>query len=139
MGERNVEIAARWAEAIRRGDLAEELWDEECEIVNAEGWVIEATYRGQEGLRRWWDDLAEAFSDFALEIEEITPLDEERLLTVNRGVGHFRLTGIRFDGAWASVITVRAGRIVRAVGYLTKERAQRASRAPAPRRSSTAN
>jgi ketosteroid isomerase-like protein len=34
--------------------------------------------------------------------------------------------GIPFDGQWASVITVRAGRITRVVGYLTNARAVRA-------------
>jgi ketosteroid isomerase-like protein len=89
MGEQNVGVVARWAEAIQRGDLAEELWDADLEIVNAKGWALEATYRGHDGLRRWWSDLAEAFSDFAMEVEEITPLDEERFLTVQRSLqGH---------------------------------------------------
>ena len=126
MGEQNLDVVAGWAEAIRGGDLAEELWDVDLEIVNAEGWALEATYRGHDGLRRWWSDLAEAFSDFAMEVEEIAPLDEARFLTVQRFVGHFRATGIPFDEPWASVITVRAGRIVHAVGYLTKGRALRA-------------
>jgi ketosteroid isomerase-like protein len=126
MGERNLGVVARWAEAIQHGDLAEDLWDADLEIVNEEGWAVEATYRGHDGLRRWWDDLAEAFSDFAMEVEEITPLDEERFLTVQRFVGHFRVTGIPFDERWASVITVRAGRIIGAVGYLSKGRALRA-------------
>ena len=123
MGDQNADVLARWAETMRRGDLAEELWDEDLEIVNAEGWVVEATYRGYDGLRRWWGDLAEAFADFTMEVEEITPLDGERFLTVQRFVGHFRATGIPIDAQWASVVTVRAGRIVQAVGYLTKGRA----------------
>jgi ketosteroid isomerase-like protein len=126
MEERNDAVVARWAEAMRRGDLAEELWDADLEIVNAEGWVLEATYRGHDGLRRWWGDLAEAFSDFTMEVEEIAPLDEERFLTVQRFVGHFRVTEIPIDARWASVITARAGRIVQAVGYLSKGRALRA-------------
>lgn len=120
MGAQSVAVVARWAEAVRGGDLAAELWDPDLEIENAKGWVVEASYRGHEGLRRWWEDLAEAFSDFALEVAEITLLDEERVLTVNHFVGHFRLTGIPFDGRWASVITVRGGRIIHATGYLTK-------------------
>jgi uncharacterized protein len=121
------ELLTAWAEAARRGDLAEELWSPDLEIVNAEGWVVEATYRGHEGLRQWWHDLAEAFSDFTMEVDEITPLDNERVLTVQRFVGRFRVTDIPFDGRWASLLTVRDGRIVRAVGYLTRERALRAA------------
>jgi len=122
----NSDAVTRWVEAIQRGDLAEDLWDPELEIVNAEGWALEATYVGHEGLRRWWNDLEEAFSDFEMRVEEITRLDEERFLSVQRFLGHFRTTGIPFDGPWASVLTVRDGRIVHAVGYLSKRRALKA-------------
>jgi ketosteroid isomerase-like protein len=122
----NLEIMKRWAEAIQRGDLAEELWASDLEIVNAEGWALEATYRGYEGLHRWWSDLAEAFSDFGMHVEEITAVDDERFLTVQRFVGHFRTTGIPFDAPWASVVTVKDGRITRAMGYRSKGRALRA-------------
>jgi ketosteroid isomerase-like protein len=126
MEEPKLEIMQRWAEAIGRGDLAEELWAPDLEIVNAEGWALEATYHGYEGLRRWWSDLAEAFSDFGMRVEEITPVDDERFLTVQRFLGHFRTTGIRFDAPWASLVTVRGGRITLAVGYRSKGRALRA-------------
>jgi ketosteroid isomerase-like protein len=126
MGERNRAVLDRWAEAIRRGDLAQELWDPDLEIVNAKGWALESTYRGYEGLHRWWADLAEAFSDFTMDVEEITPLDDERFLTVQRFIGHFRHTEIPFDARWASVITVRGGRIAQAVGYVSERRALRA-------------
>ena len=127
MSQENVEIVRRWAEAIGRGDLAEALWDPDLEIVNAEGWALEATYRGYEGLRRWWNDLEEAFSDLALRVEEITPVDGERFLTELRFIGHFRQTGIPFDAPWASVVTVKGGRITRAVGYVSKRRALKAA------------
>jgi ketosteroid isomerase-like protein len=118
---------------MRRGDLAEQLWSPDLEIVNAKGWVVEATYHGHDGLRQWWSDLAEAFSELKMEVEEITQLDEERFLTVQRFVGRFRATEIPFDGRWASVVTARAGRIEHAVGYLTKGRALKAiEREPGP-------
>jgi ketosteroid isomerase-like protein len=126
MSQENVEIVRRWAEAIGRGELAETLWAPNLEIVNAEGWAIEATYHGHEGLRRWWNDLEEAFSDFAMRVEDITPVDREHVLTEQRFIGHFRKTGIPFDGPWASVLTVKGGRITRAVGYLNKRRALKA-------------
>lgn len=120
-----MEVLVRWSEAIRHGDLAEELWDPEAEIVNAKGWVVEASYHGHQGLRQWWSDLEDAFSDFRMEVEEITPLDEHRFLTAQRFVGQFRFSEIPFDARWASVLTVRDGRIARAVGYFSKEQALR--------------
>ncbi len=120
MSQENVEIVRRWGEAIERGEFAEALWAPDLEIVNAKGWALEATYHGHEGLRRWWSDLEEAFSDFAMRVEEISPVDGENFLTVQRFIGHFRQTGIRFDAPWASVVTVKGGRITRAVGYMSK-------------------
>jgi ketosteroid isomerase-like protein len=126
MSEDAVEVVRRWGEALQAGEMAESLWDPDLEIVNAEGWALEATYHGHEGLRRWWHDLDEAFSDFALQVEEIERVDDARVLTAQRFVGTFRTTGIPFDAPWAAVITVRDGRILRAVGYVSKRRALRA-------------
>jgi ketosteroid isomerase-like protein len=121
------EIITQWADALRRGDLGVEFWSTDVEIVNAEGWVVDTTYRGHDGLRQWWHDLAEAFSDFKMEMEEITPLDEQRALTVQRFVGRFRTTEIPLNAEWASVITVKDGLMVHAIGYLTKDLALQAT------------
>jgi ketosteroid isomerase-like protein len=102
-------------------------WDPEIEMVNAAGWVIEATYRGPEGVMRWWDDLAEAFEDFAFDLLDARELGDGRVLTTQRTTGRFRTTGLPFDGTWASIQTVRDGRVVRAEGYLNERRALRAA------------
>ena len=39
--------------------------------------------------------------------------------------GHFRTTGLEFDGPWAAVMTVKEGRLARAAGYASKKRALR--------------
>lgn len=107
--------------------VVSDAWDPDIEMVNAAGWVIETTYRGREGVRRWWDDLDEAFADFGFELVDARELDEERVLTTQRMVGTFRATGIPVDAPWASILTVRDGRIVRAEGFLTERRALRAA------------
>jgi ketosteroid isomerase-like protein len=112
-------------------DRVPEVWAPDVEIVNAAGWVIETTYQGHAGLLRWWDDIAEAFEeDFELQLEEVIEIDDERVLTTQRFSGRFRATEIPFDGPWASILTIRDGRVVRAEGYLTKKRAQRAAGLP---------
>ena len=127
MAQGNVEVVRQWLDAIQRGELGREYWDPELRIDNAAGWPVEASYHGHDGLKRWWDDLAEAFADLRMEVEELVPLDEERVLTSQRLVGHFRATGIAFDGPWASLLWVRGGKIVRAKGYLSKRRAMKAA------------
>jgi ketosteroid isomerase-like protein len=123
----NLEIVLRAFEELRKGDFEGGAWDPNVEVVNAAGWVIETTYRGHTGLRRWWEDLAEAFGDFDLELDEMLEVDDERVLTTQRFVGHFRTTEIPFDGLWASILWVKDGKVVRAEGYLSKRRAMRAA------------
>ena len=123
----NLEIVLRAFEELRKGDFEGGAWDPNVEVVNAAGWVIETTYRGHTGLRRWWEDLAEAFGDFDLELDEMLEVDDERVLTTQRFVGHFRATEIPFDGLWASILWVKDGKVVRAEGYLSKRRAMRAA------------
>jgi ketosteroid isomerase-like protein len=125
MAADNLEIARK--AMAEHGGASFDFWDPGVEVINAEGWVIETSYRGHEGLRRWWDDLAEAFGEFALEVQDVLELDGERVLTTQRFVGRFRTTDLPFDGPWASILTIRDGRVVRAQGYLTKRRAMRAA------------
>ena len=117
------EVMLQWAASMRRGEVAAELWHEDAEVVTAKGWVVEATYQGREGVRRWWDELHEAFSDLHLQVDEIEPLAGDRFVTVQRLVGRFRTTGIPTDAPWASVVTVKDGLIYHAEGYLSKRQA----------------
>jgi|Tabmets5t2r1_1033131.scaffolds.fasta_scaffold13284_2 ketosteroid isomerase-like protein len=123
----NLEIARRSFEEMRSGRYEGSVWDPNVEVINAEGWVIETAYHGHDGLRRWWDDLAEAFGEFDIELEEVTAIDEERVLTTQRFIGQFRTTDIRFDGPWAAILWIRDGKVVRAQGFLSKRRAMRAA------------
>jgi ketosteroid isomerase-like protein len=127
MSQQNLAIVRRAFEEMTSDDLEGGVWHPDVEIINAEGWVIETTYHGHEGLRRWWDDLAEAFGDFSIVLEDAMEVDEERVLTTQRWVARFRTTDIPFDGRWASILWVRDGKVVRAQGHLTKRRALRAA------------
>ena len=123
----NLDIVRQGFDEMGNKEYEGGVWGPDVEVINAEGWVIETVYRGHEGLRRWWEDLAEAFGDFRIVLEEALEVDEERVLTTQRFVGRFRATEIPFDGPWASILWVRDGRIVRAQGHLSKRRAMRAA------------
>jgi ketosteroid isomerase-like protein len=127
MADENLEIARRAFDEMRSRRYEGGVWDPGVEVINAEGWVIETAYHGYDGLRRWWDDLAEAFGEFDIELDEVMEIDEERVLSAQRFVGHFRTTDIPFDGAWASILWIRDGRVVRAQGFLSKRRAMKAA------------
>lgn len=115
-----------FAEAMGSGRLDPDVIHPDLEMVNAKGWAIEGTYRGVEGARRWWQELDEAFSEFSVEMDDVVRVGDDRYLTTQRAVGVFRTTGIPFEGPWASLLTLKDGRIVKAVGYLSRKRAERA-------------
>jgi hypothetical protein len=74
--------------------------DPEVEIVNWAESPIRGPYYGRDGVRQWWDDVAEAFEGVRLEVMSIEPIDDER---------------------------ARDGRITKAVGYISPSEARRAA------------
>jgi ketosteroid isomerase-like protein len=127
MSEENVEVARRWLDGLARGELSLEMCDPELLVENIAEFPITGPYHGHEGLRRWWEDVAEAFDEIRFELEELIDVDDERVLSVQRIVGRFRRTGIPTDTPWASLIWVKDGKITRAVGYASRGRALKAA------------
>jgi ketosteroid isomerase-like protein len=122
-----VAIVRRWFEALERGDPAPELCDPDIEITNWAESPVTGPYRGHDGLARWWEDVTDPFQEFRWEPKSIEAIDERRCLTVQRIAGRFRHTGIDLDFAWGSIVTVRDGKILSAVGYSSPRRARRAA------------
>jgi ketosteroid isomerase-like protein len=123
MSQENAELVQRWFESLARSELPLHLTAEDVEIDNIKDFPVQGPYLGHRGMRSWWDDLAEAFETFRVELIDCALLDAERVLTENRASGRFRGTGIPLDFPWASVITVRDGKVVRAVGYFSRSQA----------------
>lgn len=62
-------------EAVNRGDREAfvALWAEECEYrpANERRMGEEGAFRGHDGIRRWWQAMSEAWSDWSTELHEI--------------------------------------------------------------------
>jgi ketosteroid isomerase-like protein len=112
---------------MRRGELDVELYAPDIRIDNVKGFPITGPYFGHDGVRQWLADLSEIIEDFALEIDEVVPLDDERVLTTQRLKGRFSHTGIEVDEPWASTTTFRDGLITRAQGFASRKQALRAA------------
>ena len=123
MSQENLDLVRRWFEFLARSELPLHLAAEDVEIDNIEGFPVQGPYCGHSGMESWWGDLAEAFESLRLELIDCAPLDDERVLAENRSTGRFRGTGIPLDFPWASVFTVRDGKVVRAVGYFSRSEA----------------
>ncbi|MCA1695965.1 MAG: nuclear transport factor 2 family protein [Actinobacteria bacterium] len=91
MSEENVEIVRNWVAAINRGDTTElvELADPTVEYMPYLGSLLGSDpYRGHEGLRRYVDDLAEAWERYEVEIGELRDLGDDVLM-----IGRLKATG----------------------------------------------
>ncbi len=123
----NVELVRRWFRGFERGELGLDLCHPEIEIRNWAEFPITGPYHGHDGVRRWWDDIGDAFDDLQWELVELTDAGDGRVVTVQRFEGRFRLTGIDVDFAWGAVISIRDGKIASAAGYASPGRAKQAA------------
>jgi ketosteroid isomerase-like protein len=122
-----VDVVRRWLAALERGDPAPEMCDPEVEISNWAESPVPGPYVGRAGVRQWWNDVSDAFDGVRLDVLEVEGIDEEQAVSAQRLVGTFRLTGIKLNHLWGSVVSVRDGKILRAVGYISREEARQAA------------
>jgi ketosteroid isomerase-like protein len=127
VSEDAVAIVRRWFAALESGNPAPELCDPEVEIRNWDNAPITGPYYGHEGVHQWWADVADAIDDLRFELEHIEAIDDHHALTIQQLAGRFRLTGIEVRGAWAAIITIRDGKILKAIGYASPGRAKKAA------------
>ena len=128
MSQENVDVVTRaWGAISSHGELPFELWDEDLRVENMPEWPIRGPYEGHEGLVHWRDDLCEVIENLHFDVREVIELDDGRVLSIQRATGCAVHTGIAMDVLWASVLTLRNGKIVHAQGYWTPEQAREAA------------
>jgi ketosteroid isomerase-like protein len=88
MSQENVEHYRQVVDAFNRRDLEAflALMDVDVESLPRIGFV-EGSFRGHDGVVRWWNTLLEAFPDYSVEILEVHDLGDLILSTV-RTRGH---------------------------------------------------
>jgi ketosteroid isomerase-like protein len=72
------------------------------------------TYHGHEGVKRFWEDWAEAISCMELEVEECRRVGQDRVLAITRAHGMGAGSGAPVASPrFAQVADFRDGRVVR--------------------------
>ena len=122
MSRENVEVVRRAFEFFERGELPFAVCDPEIRIDNIPESPIPGPYHGHEGLRRWWEDIVDAFPGYRLEVEELIDVGDDRVVAVIRTFGH-ELIDQMPSTRWAVIHWVRGGLVVRTAGYLSKREA----------------
>ena len=123
MSERNVERHRRFVEAFNARDLEKflELCDPEIEFHSSFAAVGGAVYHGHDQIRKWFQDMEEAWgSDFCVEPEAFFARGEYTVVVdVMHGRGHH--SGAEVDLPAAQVLRWRDGLIVWHQSYIHKE------------------
>ena len=108
-------------------EAAEAFYDPAVVLDNTRSSFPDAgVYRGLEGVREWFDGLADAFGEVSYEIETIRDLGDQ-VAVLLRVRGRAPHTGIEVDYRIAPLITLHSGKVTRIDRFADLEEALKAA------------
>jgi ketosteroid isomerase-like protein len=114
--QEKVELVRRFEKCWARQDLDAALEfvhdDLEFDWSDSRGPFV-GTYKGRDGLTRFWAEMLEAWEEFIPEMEEIVDCGPERLLTLDLVRARGKGSGIDMEARGAMLWTVQEGKIIR--------------------------
>src|SRR6266852_6967271 len=125
MSQANVDVVRRCLEAWQRDDFDAWLatidptieWQPVLERL-VEG--AESAYRGHEGMRRFWHFYRTELEDFEVEAHELRDVGDDRVVLLGRFGWRGAASGVNVESPVGMVITVRDGKMVQSIDYLSK-------------------
>jgi ketosteroid isomerase-like protein len=123
MSQENVELVRSISAAHERGDYGSAEWahpDIEYVIV---GGLTEGSWKGRAAMARAAGDLFSVWSEHRTVVEEVRPLDGERVLMLGYTTGRGKTSGVELDAAQrqvAALYQVRDGKVIRHVVYMDR-------------------
>ena len=125
------ELFHKGVEAYNRRDVEASvlLWDAECEwhpflTAEVEGG---SGYSGHDGIRQWFRDTDEMFSELEWRVEELRDLGGDRVLALGSIRARGRESGAEVSSAIGHRFELRDGRILRGWAYASHEQALNAA------------
>jgi ketosteroid isomerase-like protein len=130
MSQENVEIVRDAFVVFNRGDL--DTWlaylADDVDYRAVEGALDDrGPIHGKNALRAYVQDWIDTFDQFAVEPVELIDAGEDKVVAVFRNSGRARLSGVEADLTFATLYTIRDGKIARGREYWTKEQALEAA------------
>jgi ketosteroid isomerase-like protein len=129
MSQQNVEIVKRATDALNRRDVDAygELITADYELLPAMTGFTGVSFRGREGMERYFEELADTWEEFSVLAEDFRELDGECMLVLVRLEGRGKGSGIPIDALHTVLFHFRGGRISRIHSYLDRGEALRAA------------
>ena len=130
MSQENVEVVRRVWAALNEDPprLLLEVFEEDVEIRNPPEFPLQGPFRGHEGARIWFRESWEVFTGLHHELDEVIDVgDGATVISVQRVQGRTRHMGLETNLRWAGVFTFRAGKVLRAQGYMHRREALEAA------------
>jgi ketosteroid isomerase-like protein len=132
MSEENVELVRHAVEANRSGppdvtvEEAVALADPDFEMTSRLTSVEGTTYRGHDGVRRYFEDMADAWQEWRNDIDEMTEVSPDAVLTgvTFRAIGQ---SGVNVELRSAVVWVLSDGKVVRIHSYPSRQEALEAA------------
>jgi ketosteroid isomerase-like protein len=97
-----------------------------AQLAGVEG----APFHGARGFREWLTNMDQAFEWLESRVEQVTEIDDHRVLLVQTLSLRSRLADVPLQLNLAAIMTVRDGRIVRTENYRSVEQALQAADRP---------
>ena len=124
----DIDVLRSGYEAMQRGDVETlvELCDPEVEFVALVSAVEGASYRGHDGIRRFFNDLGQAWEEWLPVPAEFSLVGDSVLVmgtTSMRGKG----SGVEMEMDWGQVFEFRGGKVVWTRIYADREEAAEAA------------
>jgi ketosteroid isomerase-like protein len=129
MSQENVEIARKAIDAFNRGGV--DAWlrflspDVVWESLPLVG--FRDVYRGRAEARKWLEQLTEVFEEVHLEIEQITPLNDDRVLTESTQIARGTGSGLPVEQRAWEIVWLADGLITRRQPFSTRDQALEAA------------
>ena len=130
MSQENVEVIRRGWEAWLRGDIDALVSEWDTNVVwdtsHFRNWP-ESAYYGIEGVRKFLAEWLEVWGEYEIEVEEILPSPDGRVVSLfsHHGKGH--QSGVPMDLEMANIATLQGGRVMRIDNYGDRDEALEAA------------
>jgi ketosteroid isomerase-like protein len=109
-----------------------ELSDPDVEFVSIFAGMEGRTYRGYDGLRRYFADMADTWTEFHRDIEQMIDAGDDRVVVFFHLRGVARGSGVPVDDHVTTVFHLRGGRLHRMVVFRDRAEALKAAGVPTP-------